>query len=192
MRISVCLPLALLRDPDAEGAEAQLLELALGLFVGEPSVSGYQRSARSQSRWFDRRPTIATSPRPCRISSITATLRVPHQPSDDQPPTEWSASSRESSGPFASSSFRTCRWNFRFAARNSRLRRSQAYLPRFGLAIRARISGNASMGQMKAFHSNSSRSSQSSRSSSAGSKALPRRLHKTSRCGGATVEMGSI
>ena len=63
-------------------------------------------------------------------------------------------------------------------------------MPRFGLAIRARISGNASIGQMKAFHSNSFRSSQSSRSSSAGSKALPRRLQRTSRCGGATVEIG--
>src|SRR5215212_4551828 len=44
---------------------------------------------------------------------------------------------------------------------------------------------------MNAFHSKSCFSSQSSRSSSAGSWA-PRRLKRTSRCGGATVEIGSI
>src|SRR5919106_3520528 len=44
---------------------------------------------------------------------------------------------------------------------------------------------------MNAFHSKSCLSSQSSRSSSAGSYG-PRRLKRTSRCGGATVEIGSI
>src|SRR5512133_844965 len=44
---------------------------------------------------------------------------------------------------------------------------------------------------MNAAHSKSLRSCQRSRSSSAGSKA-PRRLHSTSCCGGATVEIGSI
>jgi len=46
---------------------------------------------------------IATRPRPWRISSITATLRVPHQPPDSNVRTEWSSSSRESIGPFRSS-----------------------------------------------------------------------------------------
>ena len=43
------------------------------------AVSGYQRSARSQTRWPPRRPTTATSPRAARISSISPILRAPHQ-----------------------------------------------------------------------------------------------------------------
>src|SRR5918995_1948005 len=53
------------------------------------------------------------------------------------------------------------------------------------------MSGRSSIGQMKAFHSNSRRSFHRSRSSSARSS-RPSRLQRTSCCGGATVEMGSI
>ena len=43
------------------------------------------------------------------LNVVTATLRVPHQPPDSKVRTEWSSSSRESIGPFRSSSRRTWR-----------------------------------------------------------------------------------
>ena len=92
------------------------------------SVSGYQRSARSQSRWPPRRPTIATTPRPWRMSSITAVLRLPYQPCDFQVLIESSSSSRESSGPRRSSSFRTYRLYRAFCCKNSVPRRSHVYV----------------------------------------------------------------
>ena len=42
------------------------------------SSSGYQRSARSQRRWLPTRPTTASSPRRCRISSMIPTSRAPN------------------------------------------------------------------------------------------------------------------
>ena len=46
---------------------------------GIVSVSGYQRSARSQSRCLPRRPTTATSPRAFSTPSMRPILRSPHQ-----------------------------------------------------------------------------------------------------------------
>ena len=76
----MCLP-ALLREPDAECAEAllgaQFLRLA-ERHVLDLGVPALREIPQSLAVW---RPTTATRPRPCRISSITATPRLPYQPS---------------------------------------------------------------------------------------------------------------
>ena len=74
---------------------------------GMISVTGYQRSARSQSRCLPRRPATAISPRVCNSSSISPTCRMPHQAGCARAAIELSSSSRESSGPRRSSSRRT-------------------------------------------------------------------------------------
>ena len=72
-------PPALLQ-PHAERAEPLLGECARASAAGTVSVFGYQRSARSHSRWFPRRPATAIGPRRCRSSSIHVSwARVPHQ-----------------------------------------------------------------------------------------------------------------
>src|SRR6266566_8012069 len=154
------------------------------------SASGYHRSARSHTRCLPRRPTIATTPRPSSSSSMSVTLRLPHHGCASRDTIRSASISRESNGPRSSSSRSRCRLKRAFRRRNSVPRCSYFALPRLR-RIRARMSGKSSIGRMNAPHSNSLRSSQSNRSSSAESYD-PRRLHRTSRCGGATVEIGSI
>ena len=98
---------------------------------GTVSVSGYQRSARSQSRWPPRRPTIATTPRPCRISSMIATLRaaVPavrlalQAPSDPRARVRAAGRGARARGAHSGGTPRS-------SFRNSLPRRSHAYLSR--------------------------------------------------------------
>jgi hypothetical protein len=129
-------------------------------------------------------------PRPCSSSSISVTLRLPHQSCGSREIIRSASISRESSGPRRSSSRSRWRLKRAFVSRNSVPRRSYICLPR-RRRIRARISGKSSIGQMNAPHSNSLRSSHSSRSSSATSYG-PSRLQSTSVCGVAMLEIGSI
>ena len=122
---------------------------------------------------------------------MSETLRSPYQPCEAHVRTASPSISRESIGPLRSSSLRTKRLKRAFVSRNSAARRSCAYFPRRRRRIRARRSGSTSIGQMYAFHSMSFFSSHSSRSSSVLSYG-PSRLQRTSCCGGATVEIGSI
>ena len=127
-----------LLEPDAERAEAPLLQLRSASASDTVSVSGYQRSARSQSRW----PPPAADD-----GDLAAAVQdVEHHGHVARAPPAVRRATRRPSGPPAraraaararSSSRRTWRRNLRFSARNSRLRRSHAYWPRRRLAIRA-------------------------------------------------------
>ena len=171
-----------------ERCSARALSACVGVMA---SPSGYQRSARSQSRCFPRRPATATSPRRWSVMSIRPTRRDPYHRWSRGSPFARSSSSRDSSGPRRSNSRRTYRRNERFSAMKSRRHRSCEYRDDVrSRRIRPRMIGRDSIGQMNAFHSNSRRSSQSSRSSSPRSW-FPSRLQSTSCCGGATAAIGS-
>src|SRR3954469_8792665 len=156
--------------------------------VSKPA--GYQRSARSQTRCLPRLPTTATRPRPSSSSSMSVTLRLPHQSCGSRETIRSASISRDRSGPLRSSS--RSRWRLKRAlvSRKAAPRCSYIADPRFR-RMRAQMSGKSSIGQMNAPHSNSLRSSQSRRSSSAVSY-WPSLLQSTSCCGGATLEIGSI
>src|SRR5439155_712422 len=64
------------RTPSARNRFCSYSRRAFG--SGSVSVSGNQRSARSQIRCLPRRPTTATSPRALRHSSISPIFRWPH------------------------------------------------------------------------------------------------------------------
>ena len=135
---------------------------------GMLSASGYQRSARSQSRCLPWRPATATTPRPSSSSSIRLTLRLPHQSCGSRDTIRSASISREGSGPRVSSSRSRCRLKRAFVRRNSVPCFSYVYVPR-RRRMRARMSGKSSIGQMNALHSKSLRSFHSRRSSSPGS-----------------------
>ena len=99
---------------------------------GTVSVSGYQRSARSQSRWPLRRPDDGDDAPRCRgSSSMSATWRLPHQGCGSRGVAECCASSRESSGPRARAPAGGGACSAAFAFRNSLPRRSWAcFAPR--------------------------------------------------------------
>src|SRR5262249_52928553 len=150
----------------------------------------YQRWGRSQTGCFPCRPTTATSPRPSSSSSISVTLRLPHQSCGSRETIRSASISRERSGPRSSSSRSTCCLKRAFVLRNSAPRISYICFPRRRF-IRATIRGRSSIGRMNAPHSKSLRSCQSRRSSSAVSNP-PTRLQSTRGWGGATLEIGSI
>src|SRR3954451_523121 len=152
--------------------------------------AGYQRSARSQTLCLPRRPTTATTPRPSSSSSMSVTLRLPHQSCGSRDTIRSASISRDSNGPLRSSSRSSWRLKRAVVSRKAVTRCSYIADPRFR-RIRAQMSGKSSIGQMNAPHSNSLRSSQSRRSSSAGSYG-PSLLQSTSCCGGATLDIAAV
>ena len=155
---------------------------------GIRSVSGYQRSARSQTRCLPRRPTTATSPRAFSTPSIRPILRC-------APPAVRLAPARRVILDLAREQ----------RAAPLELAQDVAAERRVLLQVRDRAGGRAAgragacapggaAGPRPARGTRSTRracrSSQSSRSSSPRSNG-PSRLQSTRCCGGATVEIGS-